>query len=159
MDGGLRNTKAFESLMMTEKIKLTGDTVTLFTDTPENIGIEIDLEVKLPGGILLKSFVLNGTIIRCQPASNHESPGYMLEVKIGNMSSMDKKILGAYIDFIERENMLKEIKVDFKAFEDVICDFGKKLRQLRETSEMIRNKLGGTLKLLIRNTEGKTTIH
>jgi len=147
--------------MMTQLIKLTGNTVTLLSNTPKNIGREIDLKVRLPQGTLLKSFTLRGTIIRCQPVtvSGDESPGYVLEVKLGDISPMNKNILDAYVDFIERRSMLKGIKVDFKALEDVMSHFGEKLTQLRETSELLRNNVKGTLELLMRNAGGKTTIH
>jgi len=147
--------------MMTQMIKLTGSKVTLLTNTPKNIGTKIDLKIKLPKGTLLKCFTLSGTIIRCQPVtvSNDESPGYVLEVKLGDISPMNKNILDAYVDFIERRNMLKGVKVDFKALEDVMSDFREKLTQLGETSELLRNNVKGTLELLMRNAGGKTTIH
>ena len=147
--------------MMTQLIKLTGDTVTLLSNTPKNIGTEIDLKLRLPKGTLLKCFTLSGSIIRCQPVtvSDDKSPGYVLEVKLGDISPMNKNILDAYVDFIERRNMLKGIKVDFKALEDVMSDFGEKLTQLRKTSELLRNNVKGTLELLMRNAETKTTIH
>jgi hypothetical protein len=115
----------------------------------------------LPKGSLLKCFTLSGTIIRCQPVtvSNDESPGYVLEVKLGDISPMNKNILDAYVDFIERRNMLKGVKVDFKALEDVMSDFREKLTELGETSELLRNNVKGTLELLMRNAGGKTTIH
>ena len=102
--------------MMTQLIKLTGDTVTLLSNTPKNIGTEIDLKLRLPKGTLLKCFTLSGSIIRCQPVtvSDDKSPGYVLEVKLGDISPMNKNILDAYVDFIERRNMLKGIKVDFQ---------------------------------------------
>ena len=145
--------------MTTELIKLTRDTVTLLSDTPGDIGTGMGLEIKLPGGILLESFGLSGTIVRCQSVTYNESSAYMLEVKIGDISPMNKKILDAYIDFIERENMLKDIKVDFKALEDVISDFGEKLKQLGKTSELLNDNLKGTLELLMRNLGQKATIH
>jgi hypothetical protein len=147
--------------MMTQMIKLTGNKVTLLTNTPKNIGTKIDLKIKLPKGTLLKCFTLSGTIIRCQPVtvSNDESPGYVLEVKLGDISPMNKNILDAYVDFIERRNMLKGVKVDFKALEDVMSDFREKLTELGETSELLRNNVKGTLELLMRNAGGKTTIH
>jgi len=147
--------------MTTQLIKLTGNKVALLTNTPKDTGTKIDLKVRLPKGSLLKSFTLSGTIVRCQPVtvSNDESPGYVLEVKLGDISPMNKNILDAYVDFIERRNMLKGVKVDFKALEDVISDFREKLTQLRETSELLRNNVKGTLELLTRNAGGKTTIH
>jgi hypothetical protein len=161
MDAGVDNRMALETKMITQMIKLTGNTVTLLTNTPKNIGTKIDLKVRLPKGSLLESFILSGKIIRCRPVTvkNDELPGYVLEVKLGDISPMNKNILDAYVDFIERRNMLKGIKVDFKALENVMSDFREKLTQLRETSELLRNNVKATLELLIRNAGGKTTIH
>ena len=140
-------------------IKLTEETVTLRTDTPKNIGTKIDLQVELPERILLKHFTLNGTITGSEYVSNNGSGSYILEMKIGDLSPMNKKILHAYVDFLERENMLKETRVDLKALQEVFDDFGQKLRQLRATSELVKSNVEGILELLIRNREKKTTIH
>ena len=51
---------------MTETIRLTEDAVTLRSDRPKHMGTKIDLEVKLPEGVLLQSFTLNGTITSCK---------------------------------------------------------------------------------------------
>ena len=145
--------------MTTEVIKVTRDTVTLFTDTPRNVGTKIDLEVRLPEGMLLKSFALKGTISGCEFLSKNGLSGYLLEMKIGEISPLNQKILDAYIDFLEREGMLKEISVDFQALQEVFDDFGRRVTQLRETAEEVRNNIRGTLELVKRNAQGKTTIH
>ena len=188
---------------MTETIRVTEDMVTLRSDRPKHIGTKIDVEVKLPEGVFLESFTLNGTITSCEYLSNlpatrlpaPRSPGsynasthgnggqvatgasieaaqcarrwqagnglgsYILEMKIGDISPINRKILKAYIDFLGREDMLKGIKIDLKALQEVFSHFGERLNQLRATSELIRSKLEGVLELLMRNSGRKITIH
>lgn len=144
---------------MTETIRVREDVVTLRSDRPKHLGTKIDLEVKLPEGVLLQSFTLNGTITSCEYVSDNGSGSYILEVKIGDISLMNKKILKAYIDFLEREDMLKGIEMDLKALQQVFSHFGQRLSQLRATSELMRSELEGILELLMRNPGRKITIH
>lgn len=144
---------------MTETIRVREDVVTLRSDRPKHLGTKIDLEVKLPEGVLLQSFTLNGTITSCEYVSDNGSGSYILEVKIGDISPMNKKILKAYIDFLEREDMLKGIEMDLKALQQVFSHFGQRLSQLRATSELMRSELEGILELLMRNPGRKITIH
>ena len=144
---------------MTETIRVTEDVVTLRSDRPKHMGTKIDLEVKLPEGVLLQSFTLNGTITSCKYVSDNGSGSYILEMKIGDMSPMNKEILNAYVDFLEREDMLKETKTDLKALQEVFSHFGERLARLRTTSERARSQLEGILGLLTRNLGRKTTIH
>jgi len=210
---------------MTETIRVTEDMVSLRSDRPKHIGARIDVEVKLPEGVFLESFTLNGTITSCEYVSNlpatrlptpetafslcagtsgnggqvathagieassctwrwqagggqvatgasieaarcarHWQAGnglgsYILEMKIGDISPINTKILKAYIDFLGREDMLKGIKIDLKALQEVFSHFGERLNQLRATSELTRSKLEGVLELLMRNSGKKITIH
>jgi len=144
---------------MTETIRVREDVVTLRSDRPKHLGTKIDLEVKLPEGVLLQSFTLNGTITSCEYVSDNGSGSYILEVKIGDISPMNKKILKAYIDFLEREDMLKGIEMDLKALQQVFSHFGQRLSQLRATSELMRSELERILELLMRNPGRKITIH
>ena len=75
------------------------------------------------------------------------------------MSPMNKEILNAYVDFLEREDMLKKTKTDLKALQEVFSHFGERLARLRATSELARSQLEGILGLLTRNLGRKTTIH
>jgi hypothetical protein len=126
---------------MTETIRLTEDVVTLRSDRPKHMGTKIDLEVKLPEGVLLQSFTLNGTITSCKYVSDNGSGSYILEMKIGDMSPMNKEILKAYVDFLERKDMLKGIRTDLKALQEVFSHFGERLARLRATSELVRSEL------------------
>ena len=68
---------------------------------------------------------------------------------------------GSYIDFLERKEMLKGLKMDLKALqvEEVFSDLGERLSQLRETSEVLRSELEGLSELLVRNSRKNITIH
>ena len=146
--------------MIGKEIKLTEDSVVLRTDTPADIGTTIDLEIKLPEGILLKSFKINGTVSGCGYVGDNRSGQYVLEIRIGDISPMNKKILEAYIDFLKREEMLKGIKVEFSILQKSLNDFEKRLRQLRAISELTRTNLRKTLEQIWMNIlPVDTTIH
>jgi len=145
--------------MASEMIKFSEETVILRTDTPKPVGTKMDLEVRLPKGILIKSFLLKGTITACECVRKAGSNSYEMKMKIGNLSPVNQKILEAYKDFLEREKMLNEIKIDMQAFQDAFDNFGKKLRQLRKTAEAVKDSVRGTLELMRRNSQKKPTIH
>ena len=159
LEGQKTEFRGVESKIMTETIRVTEDVVTLRSDRPKYVGTKINLEVKLPEGILLQSFTLNGTITSCKYISNNGSGGYILEMKIGDISPMNKEILKAYIDFLEREDMLKGIRMDLKALQEVFSHFGERLGRMRATSELMRSELEGILELLMRNSGKKITFH
>lgn len=145
--------------MASELITFDEGAVTLRTDTPKPVGTKMDVEIRLPKGILIKSFLLNGTITVCKCVNKGESSTYLLKMKIGSLSPMNQKILEAYQDYLEREKMLNEIKIDMEAFQEAFANFGKKLRQLRKTAEEVKDSVRGTLELIRRNSQEKTTIH
>lgn len=145
--------------MASQMIRFTEQYVTLRTDAPRTIGTEMDVEVRLPRGILIKSFLVNGTITGCRSEQEDGTSSYVLEMKIGHLAPMNQKILEAYKDYLERERMLNEIKIDVQAFQQAFDNFGKKLRQLRKTAEEVKDNVRGTLELIRRNSQDKTTIH
>jgi hypothetical protein len=158
-DTGQKKQEGVESKIMTETIRLSEDVVTLRSDRPKYMGTKVDLEVELPEGILLQSFTINGTITSCKYVSDNRSGSYILEMKVGDMSPMNKKILKAYVDFLERREMLKKLKMDLKVLQQAFSHFGERLGQLKATWELTRNELEGILELLKRNSGSKITIH
>ncbi len=144
--------------MKGQLIEFKEESVTVHTDTPKTVGTEIDLEVRLPQGILVRSFLLSGTITGCERLRNG-SRSYRLEIKIGDLSPMDQQILHAYKDFLEREQMLNRINMDLEAFQQAFRNLEAKLRQLRKTVTQVRDNLRGTLEFMQRNGRGNATIH
>jgi hypothetical protein len=145
--------------MASKLITFNDESVLLRTDTPKPVGTKMDVEIRLPKGILIRSFLLNGTVTLCECVQKEGSNTYLLKMKIGNLSPVNQKILEAYQDYLKREKMLSEIKIDMEAFQEVFETFGKKLRQLRKTAEEVKDNVRGTLELIKRNSQEKTTIH
>ncbi|MDY6955089.1 MAG: hypothetical protein SWE60_26605 [Thermodesulfobacteriota bacterium] len=145
--------------MMGELIECTEQTVTLCADAPRKVGTKTELAVSLPDGILLRSFSLSGTITGCRCVSHPESDYYVLEMEIGELSPMNKKILDAYKGFLERESMRMKRRVNTKAAEQAFQDFVANLRRLHNTAEETRQIMQGTLELARRAAQGKITIH
>lgn len=145
--------------MASKLITFNDESVLLRTDTPKPVGTKMDVEIRLPKGILIRSFLLNGTVTLCECVHKEGSSTYLLKMKIGNLSPVNQKILEAYQDYLKREKMLSEIKIDMEAFQETFEAFGKKLRQLRKTAEEVKDNVRGTLELIKRNSQEKTTIH
>jgi hypothetical protein len=145
--------------MANKLIDFSEQQVVLRADTPKAVGTKMDVEIRLPKGILIKSFLLNGTITACECQRTSGSDSYLLQMKIGRLSPINQKILEAYKDFLERERQLNEIKIDVQAFQEAFDNFGKKLRQLRRTAEEVKDSVRGTLELIKRNAQEKQTIH
>jgi hypothetical protein len=134
--------------MKEEIIRLTKDTVVFSTEMPKDIGVKMDIEVPLPEDVHLDSFTLNGTITDCRHIRNNGTNVYMLEMSIGGLPEKNRLILDAYIDFLEREEILNKIKMDNMELQNALTNLGEKLTQLISLSE-----------LLMREAQGKITIH
>lgn len=159
MDTDQKKQEGVKRKIMTETIRLSEDVVTLRSDRPKYLGTKVDLEVELPKGILLQSFTINGTITSCKYVSDNNTGSYISEMKIGDISPMNKKILKAYVDFLERKEMLKRLKMDLKVLQEAFSHLGEKLGQLKATWEQMRGDLEGILELLRRDSGDKITIH
>jgi len=134
--------------MKDEIIKLTKDVVVFNTGTPKEIGEKMDIKVKLPENINLDSFTINGTVTDCRHIRNNGSSVYMLEINIEELPEKNDIILDAYIDFLEREEVLNKIKSENIELQDALTNLGEKLTELISVSEM-----------LIKESQGKITIH
>jgi len=144
---------------MNELIEFTEGTVTFYADAPSKVGTKTELEVRLPEGILLRSFSLTGTITGCRFVSHHRSNYYVLEMEIGELSPMNRKILDAYKDFLKIESMRTVRRGHMKAAQEALENFETNLRRLRKTAEKTKDIMKGTLELARRTAQGKITIH
>ncbi len=131
-----------------EIICITQDTVTLYNKSPFKIGSDINVDIELPEEILLDSFQLGGTIRTCNHIQNNGSSGYLMEININNLPTTEKLILKAYVDFLEREKQINEIKIDYDALENAFTNFGQQLNQLMAEASFLLEK-----------SQGKITIH
>ncbi len=129
-------------------IKITKNLVVFETVSPKGIGEKTDIKVELPEKINLDSFTINGTVTDCRHVRNNGSSVYMLEMNIDDLQENNDLILEAYIDFLERENVLDRIKNDNIELQDALTNLGEKLSELISVSEM-----------LIRESQSKITIH
>lgn len=145
--------------MMSKLIKLTEEIITLRADKPKDIGEKIKLEIKLPEGNTIKSFVLHGIITGCELITEDGSNDYLIELKICEISQLNKKILAAYMDFLERDRKLKEAGIDFQNLQEAMTDLQKRFSQLAEAVEQMKIASQGMLELIKRNNSEKSTIH
>ncbi|MGA1842554.1 MAG: hypothetical protein ACMUIU_18220 [bacterium] len=145
--------------MTSKLIKLTEETIMLLADRPKDIGEKIQLEIKLPEGNSINSFVLHGIITGCELSSENGLSEYLIEMKICEISQLNKKVLAAYMDYLERERKLKEASIDFQNMQKAMVDLKKRFSQLAEAVEQMKIASQGMLELIKRNNSGKHTIH
>ncbi len=129
-------------------IKITKGLVVFETVSPKEIGEKTDIKVELPEDINLDSFTINGTVTDCRHVRNNGSSVYMLEINIDELQEKNDLILKAYIDFLEREDVLDKIKNDNIELQNALTNLGEKLTELISVSEM-----------LIKESQSKITIH
>jgi len=147
------------SIMMTELITLTEEMMTFRTDRPETIGATIDVEIPLPARMPMQSFVLSGIITGCKPAGTNKEKTYLVEARIKGKSSMNHKILIAYLDFLKRDKMLHEARKDFDRLQQALTELKIRFTQLAAAVELLHNNAMGTLEIIKRERSGKTTLH
>jgi len=131
-----------------EIIKLTKNNVKFSSDKPRSIGTESELEIALPKDANLDSFTIKGTITDCRHVRNNGASSYLFDMNISELSEKNRLILDAYVDFLERENILAKIRNDNQELQNALSNLGEKLMQLIAVSE-----------LLIRENQGKMIIH
>ncbi len=134
--------------MKDEIIRLTKDVVVFNTLAPKEIGEKTNLKVDLPEDINLDSFTINGTVTDCRHIRNNGSSVYMLEMNIEDLAEKNALILKAYIDFLEREEVLNKINNENIELQNALTNLGDKLTELISVSEM-----------LIKESQSKITIH
>lgn len=142
--------------MIKELIELTEKKVIFRTLSPIDTGAEIELEIELPEGLAIKSFVLKGMINTCvkvQPDSYH------VEMAIIDLHSVTQKILIAYIEFLNRGRILNDARIDKHQLQHVLMDLKMKFSRLARTVELLKKQAEGTLEMLKRDSSGKTTLH
>lgn len=134
--------------MKQEIIKLSKSTVVFSTERPREIGEKMDLEIDLPKDSQLAFLTLTGTVTDLRHIRNNGTSVYELEMLIGDLPQTNSLILDTYIDFLEREKRLNRIRTYNIELQNALNNLKDKLTQLVAVSE-----------LLIKEAEGKTTIH
>ncbi len=134
--------------MKREFVKFADNTLTVTSEIPRDVGSEIDYELRMPEGILLKALKLKGIVTQCRYMHKNSSNSYLLYMNISNISEKNRLILEAYMDFLKREEELDSVTVDHQALQDAFETFGEKFSELYKEST-----------LLLKNLKGNSTIH
>ena len=145
--------------MIKKLVKLTKRSVEFFADRPIDVGAEIDLEIKLPEGVWIKSFVLHGTVNDCKSVRENGSDYYLVNMKIGDLSALNQTILTSFMEFLERDCIIKETRRDFDHLQETLTDLKKKFIRLAAAIDHLKTNAQGVLELIKRNRSGKTTLH
>ena len=145
--------------MMKKLIKLTEELVTFSSDRPVDVGAKIDLEIKLPEGTSIKSFVIQGVVTDCELVQDKASRHYNVDMKIGDLSPFNQKILSAFMELTKRESLIKAVSIDTDHLQETLTDLKKKFARLASAVEMLRINAQGALELIKRDASGKNTLH
>jgi len=82
-----------------ELLDLTEETATILYDESQKQGSVVEFEIEMPEEVLLDSFTINGVVTKSDYIRNNGSSGYLTELKIGDLSIENRKILAAYVAF------------------------------------------------------------
>lgn len=145
--------------MMKRLIKLTEKLVTFSSDRPIDLGAKIDLEIRLPEGTSIKSFVLQGVVSDCALVQEKASRHYLVDMKIGDLSPFNQKILTAFMEFAKRESIIRAVSIDADHLQETLTDLKRKFTRLAAAVEMLKINAQGALELIKRDASGKNTLH
>lgn len=129
-------------------IDLTEDTATILYESPQNRGDFLEFEIQLPEEILLDSFTISGIVTASEHVNNNGSSGYLTRMEIGRLSDENRKILNAYVVFLQQEKALNEIHIDYEGLQKAIERLSRSFIQIVSLAEQLKQ-----------NTEKKVTIH
>ncbi len=129
--------------MKREIIKFVDNTLTVTSEIIRDVGSEIDYELRMPEGTLLKALMLRCIVTQCRYMHSNGANSYLLEMNINNMSEKNRLILEAYMDFIKTEEKLDSVTVDHQALQEVFENFGEKFSQLYKESTLLLQNLKG----------------
>lgn len=99
-------------------VELTEDIACLRTRVPKEIGTTIHFDVKLPGN--LGTFLLCGTLTHCKRVNHYGSDAYKWKLKLGPLLLTEKKILKAYVEYLERVKIIEEAFSKLRLYEEAI---------------------------------------
>ncbi len=120
-----------------------GNTLTFRSTEQKEAGDEIDYNLCMPEGILLRRLTLNGIVENCRYVHGRGGAGYVLVMNVHNMTAEKQLILNAYMEYLKREDGLNKNSIDKKALLEVFDTLGEKLVELYEESVKLLNNLKG----------------
>ncbi len=123
-----------------ELIGLTEDTATILYDELKKEGSVVEFEIEMPQEIFLDSFTINGVVIKSDYIRNNGSSGYLTELKIGDLSIENRKILAAYVAFLRQEKELDKIHIDYDAIQNAIHKLSQSFFQIVSIAEKMSGK-------------------
>jgi len=123
-----------------ELIDLTEETATILYDESQKQGSVVEFEIEMPEEVLLDSFTINGVVTKSDYIRNNGSSGYLTELKIGDLSIENRKILAAYVAFLKQEKELEKIHIDYDAIQNAIYKLSQSFFQIVSISEQLSGK-------------------
>lgn len=123
-----------------ELIGLTEDTATILYDELKKEGSVVEFEIEMPEEIFLDSFTINGVVTKSDYIRNNGSSGYLTELKIGDLSIENRKMLIAYVAFLRQEKELDKIHIDYDAIQNAIHKLSQSFFQIVSIAEKVSGK-------------------
>ncbi|MFZ5569364.1 MAG: hypothetical protein ACOZF0_03090 [Thermodesulfobacteriota bacterium] len=129
-------------------VRLTEREAILRVTEPCRVGTTMNWDIPMPVAAHVDKISVSGTVTGCAYDPDHGTGDYLLEVAFGEMPTVDKAILRAYAEFLERETTLNKIAAEHQALHHSLRQFNQALTQFIETAEW-----------LLHPTNGKVTLH
>ncbi len=129
--------------MKEQIIKITRDKVVFRTETHKEIGNRTEVEIELPKGINMATFSVNGIITDCRPVQDRVNSTYLVEMRLDEPSEQNRLILDAYVDFLEKEVLLEQIRKKNETLHKALNKLSEKMTQVIAVAEFSLEKIKG----------------
>ncbi|MBN2374617.1 hypothetical protein JXL19_12615 [bacterium] len=139
-------------------IDVTDDTFTFLSNTHMDKGSEIKLEIRLPEKMPIKSLTIKGDLIQCSLFCQNGSSIYLIEIKTCLLSEVNRKILAAYKDYLERDKEIKKLRHDYNIFNEAVIELKENFRHLASAVLLFFNMAKGVLESAGKLPPDKTSI-
>ncbi len=90
-------------------LSLTENSLVLVDDKPFKLGSIIEFAIQFPEDALIESLPLKGKITKTEKADDTNKSKYLCEVTFQELTTADKLILTAYIQYLKREKVIDDL--------------------------------------------------
>ncbi len=123
-------------------IEISEVSATIKNENPQEVGSKLKIPVNFPEGSVINCLELTGEVTKCKKVEQNEVSYYELETRIVELTSIDKEILSAYIDYSERFEKIERNKsgIDNDAINDAMNKFEEEYAKVLSSVELLLSK-------------------
>ncbi len=123
-------------------IEITEESATIKDENPQEIGSKLNFSVNFPEGSVIDCLVLTGEVTKCIKIGQNGDSYYELETKIVDLSTKNKQILGAYLDYSDTLEAIEKSKssIDYDAINNAMREYEEEFGKVLSSVELLLSK-------------------